>query len=67
MIYERGGKDVDLDEESKISSRPSSEYLNEKYDSVSEFDASTCSGDNFMIFWERGINNYRRFNCLGEN
>ena len=47
MVDERGGKDVDLDEETEINSRPSSESLNEKYDLVSEFDASTCSGDNF--------------------
>ena len=27
--------------------RPSSESIKEKDDSVNEFDASTCSGDNF--------------------
>ena len=47
MNNEKCGKDVALAEEAEISSRPRSEYLNEKYDSVGEFDASTCSGDRF--------------------
>ena len=53
MNYDIGGKDVALVEEAEISSRPSSESLNEKDDYVGEFDASTGSGDNFYdIFLE---------------
>ena len=47
MNTERGGEDISLVEEEEFISRPSSEYLNEKYYSVGEFDASTCSGYKF--------------------
>ena len=47
MNDERGDKDVALVKESDMSSKKSLEYVNEKYDPVGEFDASTCSGDNF--------------------
>ena len=53
MNYERGGEDVALVEESKFSSRPSSESLNEKYDSVGEFDFPTCSGDRFYDIFDK--------------
>ena len=46
------GKDVASVEESEMSSRPSSESVNEKYYSVCEFDASTCPGDNFYDVFE---------------
>ena len=49
----RGGNDVDLVEEAKIISRPSSKYLNEKDNSVGEFDASTCSGDRFDDIFDK--------------
>ena len=52
MNDERGGKDVDLVEELEISSRPSSEYLNEKDDSIGEFGAYTCSDDNFYDIFD---------------
>ena len=52
MNAKKGCKDVDLVEELEMSSRPSSEYVNEKYDLVGEFDASTCSGDNFYDIFE---------------
>ena len=52
MNDERGGKDVALVEEAEISSRPSSEYFNEKDDSVGEFDSSTCSGENIYDIFE---------------
>ena len=64
MIDERVGKDFSLDEEGEISSRASSEYLNEKDDLVSEFDASTCSGDNFRIFlrmWKKSLPKVKLF------
>ena len=48
-----GGKDISSVEESEISSRPISEYLNEKYDSVGDFDASTCSGDRFNYIFDK--------------
>ena len=47
MNDERGDKDVALGKESDMSSRQSLESVNEKYDPVGEFDASTCPGDNF--------------------
>ena len=50
---ERGGEDVDLVEEEKFSSRSSPEFLNEKYDSVGEFDLSTCSGDRSYDFFDK--------------
>ena len=49
----RGGEDVDLVEEEKFSSRSSPEFLNEKYDSVGEFDLSTCSGDRFYDIFDK--------------
>ena len=52
MNYERGGDDNNLFEEAESSSRPSSEYLNKKDDSVSEFNASTCSDDNFYDIFD---------------
>ena len=52
VIDEGVGKDVELYEETEISSRISSESLNEKYDLVSEFDASICSGGNFYDIFE---------------
>ena len=53
MNNERGDNYVALVEEAEISSRPSSEYLNEKGDSVGEFDASTCSGDKFYDIFDK--------------
>ena len=44
---DKGVEDVTLPKEEKFSSRTSSEYLYEKYDSVDEFDFPTCSGDSF--------------------
>ena len=38
---------------SEISSRPSSEYLNEKDDSVGEFDASTYSDDRLYDIFDK--------------
>ena len=68
MNDERVGKYVAPVEEAEISSRPSSESLNEKDDYVGEFDASTGSGDNFYdIFLEWGRNHYWIFNGLVEH
>ena len=53
MNNERGGKGVALVEEGENSSGPSSEYLNEKYNSVDEFYASTCSGDRFYDIFDK--------------
>ena len=50
MNDEKGGKDVDSVEEAEMSSRPSLEYVYDNDYSVGEFDASTCAGDNVMIF-----------------
>ena len=35
-----------------MSSRPSSEYGNERDDLVGEFDAPTCSGNNFYDIFD---------------
>ena len=35
-----------------MRSRTSTDYVNENDDTVSEFDASTCSGDNFYGIFE---------------
>ena len=48
----RGGKYVALVEEAEMSSIPISESVNEKDDTVGEFDASTCSGDNVYDIFE---------------
>ena len=53
MNDERGGEDISLVEEEEFISRPSSEYLNEKYYSVGEFDLSTCSGDRFYDIFDK--------------
>ena len=50
---ERVGEDVALVEETEFSSRISSDYLNKKYDSVGEFDLSTCSGDRFNDIFDK--------------
>ena len=50
MNDNRGGEDVDSVEESEMRSNIGSVYKN--YDSVSGFDASTCSGDNFYDIFE---------------
>ena len=47
MNDDRSRKGVALVEEAEISSRPSSEYLNEKDDLVGEFYAYTYSGERF--------------------
>ena len=49
---ERGEKYFALAEYSEMSSRKISESVNEKDDSVGEFDASTCSGDSFYDIFE---------------
>ena len=53
MNYDIGGKDVALVEEAEISSRPSSESLNEKYGSVGELDAPTFSCDRFYDIFDK--------------
>ena len=50
--YKRGNYFA-LVEEENISSRPSSESLNEKDDSVGEFNASTFSGDRLYDIFDK--------------
>ena len=48
----RGGKDVASFKQSEMISRTSTNYLNDNNDSISEFDVSTCPGDNFYDIFE---------------
>ena len=53
MNDERVGKYVAPFEEAEISSRPSSESLNEKYGSVGELDAPNFSCDRFYDIFDK--------------